>query len=156
MTGLEWLVALLVAGVVLVLAELVLPTHGVLGVLGVLCFLAAVGVCYSLSQWGAVLMLLALLAATPVAWSAAVRWWPYTFTGRRIFLPPVVSQPEPLPFQIGQEGIAVSDLRPMGECELGGRRVSARGEGPVIAAGTRVVVVSADGRTPLVRPVANA
>jgi len=142
---------LLLAGVFLLAAELFLPTHGLVGAMGALCLLAAVGYCFQYNQWLAVGLLLAIVIATPFAWSLAIRIWPKTPMGRRMILPTVQSTDEPLPFQIGQQGVTLSALRPMGECELDGKRLSACAEDGMIPAGTPVIVVSADGRMPLVR-----
>jgi membrane protein implicated in regulation of membrane protease activity len=154
MTSAGWLIFLLVAAALLLLAEFLLPAHGSLGAFGVLCLLAAVGLCYRINPWAAVALLLALVAVMPFAWSAAVRIWPRTPVGRRVLLPPVPDEEHPLEFQLGQVGVAISELRPMGECELGGQRVAARADAGIIAAGTRVIVVSADGRTAAVRALA--
>ena len=154
MTLVGWIILLVVAGLVLAAAELMLPAHGVLGALGVLCLLASVGVCFRVHQWAALALFLAMVAATPFAWSAAVRIWPKTPIGRRMVLQPVVNARQPLAFQIGQIGVSLSELKPMGECDFGGRRVEARCESGFIAAGARVVIVSADGRRATVREAA--
>jgi membrane-bound ClpP family serine protease len=148
-----WLILLLVAGAVLLLAELILPAHGVLGACGVVSMLCAVGVCFRLSPWASLGLLLAMLLATPFAWSAAVRIWPNTPIGRRVVLPRVEMERAPMAFQLGQKGVAVGDLKPMGECSFEGKRVDARAESGIIPAGTPVVVVSADGRMATVRAV---
>ncbi len=118
MTLIGWIIFLGVAGLLLLVAELILPAHGLLGALGVLCFLAAVGICFRLNQWFALALFLALVAATPVAWSAAVRIWPRTPVGRHIVLQPVEINRDPLPFRIGQTGYSLSELKPMGECDF--------------------------------------
>ena len=155
MTLLGWIILLMVSGIVLLVAELMLPSHGVLGALAVLCLLGSVGVCFRVNQWAALALFLAMIAATPFAWSAAVRIWPKTPIGRRMVLQPVENARQPLPFQIGQTGVSLSELKPMGECDFSGRRVEARCESGFIAAGVRVVIVSADGRRATVREVTN-
>jgi membrane-bound serine protease (ClpP class) len=60
---------------------------------------------------------------------------------------------EPLPVQIGEVGVAVSEMRPGGECEFAGRRLEAYSDHGIISAGTRVQVVSIDNRRPVVRAV---
>jgi membrane-bound ClpP family serine protease len=151
MTLVGWIILLVVAGLVLLAAELMLPSHGVLGALAVLCLLGSVGVCFRVSQWASLALFLAMVGATPFAWSAAVRIWPKTPVGRRMVLQPVENARPLLPFQIGQTGVSLSELKPMGECDFGGRRVEARCEAGFIEAGARVVVVSADGRRATVR-----
>ena len=79
--------------------------------------------------------------------------WPRTPMARKMMLPPVESRPDPLPFHMGQLGVAVSELKPMGVCEFDGRRVESVSESGVVAAGSRVKVMGADNRRPLVRVV---
>jgi membrane-bound ClpP family serine protease len=155
---LSWIIALLAIGLALIVAEIFLPAWGILGGLGAVALLAAVGVCYRLEPWMSLAMLLAMVALTPLVWRLALRIWPKTPIGRRLLLPEVENTAEPLPFQIGQEGTAISELKPMGECQFGARRVAARSRQGIIHPGTRVTVVSADGRTATVQeaPVSHA
>ncbi|MGA2497335.1 MAG: NfeD family protein [Tepidisphaeraceae bacterium] len=156
MTLAGWIILLIVAGAVLLVAELMLPSHGVFGALAVLCVLGSVGICFRVNPWAALWLFLVMVGATPFVWSAAVRIWPRTPLGRRMVLQPVENARQPLPFQIGQIGVALSELKPMGECDFGGRRVEVRCESGFVAAGARVVVVSADGRRATVREATGA
>lgn len=149
------LVALMLAiGATLLIGELVLPTHGVLGVLGAGTALAAVGLAGLQNPWAGVLLAVALGLATPFVWTAVVKIWPRTPVGRRLVLPPI-EQPLPQPpVRVGQVGIAVSALRPMGLCEFDdGTRVEATSEHEMIAPGTAVRVVALVNNRPTVRVV---
>jgi membrane-bound ClpP family serine protease len=150
----EWAIMLSIVGVVMFVAEFFLPTHGVLGVLGGVVLLAAVGVCFAINQYLGVTMLLGGTLLAPVVGAAMVRLWPRTWVGRKILLPEVDSRPEPLRFHIGEVGVAVSELRPMGICEFdGGRRLEAVSEHGIVAAGSRVKVMGTESRRPVVRVV---
>jgi hypothetical protein len=46
------------------------------------------------------------------------------------------------PLEVGNVGVAATDLRPTGRMDLGGRLVEVRSAGPYIARGTRVRVVN--------------
>jgi membrane-bound ClpP family serine protease len=154
MTPAEWAILLAVAGLVLLVAELYLPTYGVLGVIGAASLLGAVGFCFVIERYLGVAALLGGLLAAPFVTAAMLKLWPRTSMARKMTLPPVDSRPAPLPFQMGQVGVAVSELRPMGECEFDGRRVEALSEsGGIVPAGSRVKVMGADRRRPLVRVI---
>ena len=143
---------LLALGVFLLAAELLLPTHGLLGVVGVCSAVVGVVVLGMRNAWAAVLITAAMVLATPLVWTLAMKIWPRTPVGRRVMLPPVDTSPPPAPVTVGQTGVAVSALRPMGICEFdGGVRVEASSEHEVVEPGTRVKVVALVNNRPTVR-----
>jgi membrane-bound serine protease (ClpP class) len=146
------LVALLVgAGIVLMIGETLLPTHGLLAIAAVIALLAAVAVSARENVWAGVGMMLALAAATPLAWSAFVKLWPRTPVGRRMVLPEIQSDAPPPPVRVGQSGRAVSELRPMGTCDFDGTRVEAMSEHGIVPAGAAVRIVALVNNRPTVR-----
>ena len=149
---------LLAIGVILLIAELLLPTHGLLGIVGVGAALAAIVAAGMRNAWAAMFLTLALALATPLFWTLAVKIWPRTPVGRRIILPPVDSTAAPPPVTVGQSGVAISELRPMGICEFetaGGAgprvRVEAQSEHGIVEPGTTVRVVALVNNRPTVR-----
>lgn len=149
-------IAILLAavGLALIVAEVFLPTHGLVGLLGGGAIVAAVAVCFFINQWLGLALATTVVVAMPVAAGVWVKLWPKTPVGRRMFLPP---PPKGAPVQavvhVGDVGRTVSELRPMGTCEFGQQRVEARSEQGVVAPGRLVRVVAfADGH-PTVRPV---
>jgi membrane-bound serine protease (ClpP class) len=151
----EWAIVLFVVGVVLLVSDLALPSHGVLTGLGIASISAAIGVCFFVNTWLGFAMLLATVALAPLAVHWLVRYWPNTRSGRQLVLPGVESPPapRPLPVQIGQTGTAVSELRPAGVCEFDGLRVEATSDLGIINAGQAVKVVDIANRRPVVRGV---
>jgi membrane-bound ClpP family serine protease len=149
------IILLLGVGAILLIAELLLPTQGALGVLGGLAIVAAVVVAFRIDQWLGLGLLLAVVAASPFVATAAVRIWPHTPMGKRIVLSPPESRIAPAPIAVGQPGRAVSELRPTGEVEIeidGVRsRVEARSEHGIIRAGSRVRVAGIVEGMPVVR-----
>src|SRR5688572_25811931 len=128
-------------GVALLLGELLLPTHGLLGILGGGGIIAGIVACYMINFWLGTGVFLATTIATPFAGAAAVKIWPKTPIGRRVVLPPVVDvAPEPA-VRLGQTGVTVSELRPMGMCEFDSGRVEAISEHGMIDPGRAVKVV---------------
>jgi membrane-bound serine protease (ClpP class) len=151
----EWAIILFVVGVVLMVSDLAIPSHGVLTGLGIASVSGAIGVCFYINTWLGFAILLASLGLFPAAMHWVVRYWPKTRGGRQLVLPgpqPPLA-PRPLPVQIGQTGTAVSELRPGGVCEFEGDRVEVTSELGIINAGQSVTVVDIVNRKPVVRAV---
>ena len=163
MTPLGLILVLCALTLLLVAAEAVLPTHGLLGLLGMTCAAAAVGVCFYVNRWLGLGVLLTSRIAAPVLAGAFLNLWPRTPLGRRIFLPPTTTVPVPPPVYIGQVGVTRAALRPGGEVEFvrdaptpPGElvRVEAISEFGLIPPGTQVKVVALIEGKPRVRPLA--
>lgn len=149
------LVALLLAiGAILLIAELLLPTHGLLGLAGVGSALFAVFFAARLNPWAGLALMVVLALSTPLLFTLAVKTWPNTYIGRRIFLPPVEADTPESPVRVGQVGLTVSELRPMGVCEFDGQRMEAISELGIVAPGTQVRVIALANNRPTVRVVA--
>jgi membrane-bound ClpP family serine protease len=152
MEGYSLVTLLMVIGVALLVAEMLLPSHGILGVGAAGCILGAIVVAMRQSAWAGLILLLAVTAMMPFAWVAFVKIWPKTPIGRRIVLPPVENQPSPPLVRVGQSGMTMSELRPMGMCEFdGGVRVEAHSEHGIVPPGTPVTVVALVNNRPTVR-----
>jgi membrane-bound serine protease (ClpP class) len=160
MDALPLAILLFAAGLVLLLVEFVLPAHGVIGLVGAGAIVAGVGAVSYINQWVGLGLAAALAAGTPFAIALWMKVWPHTPMGRRLILPP----PPPStadarphvqavgPVRVGLTGVAVSELRPGGTCEIAGERVGARAELGVIPRGTTVRVIAISDGHPVVRP----
>jgi membrane-bound serine protease (ClpP class) len=153
MSPVTWSILLFVSGIVVLLAELLLPTHGLLGVIGAGMVIGSVCMTFFVNQWAGVVSLLILAAAAPFVCMWIVKIWPKTFVGRRLVLTSPPDKPQTLVVQIGQLGATLSELRPMGMCEFSGQRVEASSEFGTIPPGTQVKVVSLVDRRPIVRRI---
>jgi membrane-bound ClpP family serine protease len=144
---------LFASGLVFLAAELLLPTHGLLGLIGAGGIIAALVVCFVIDLWLGLGVFLATLVATPFAGSYAVRLWPRTPLGRRLVLQPIPpSSPAPT-VAIGQSGVTTSELRPGGVCDFGPQRLEVFSEQGMIPAGAAVRVVAIQDNRPIVRAV---
>lgn len=160
-----WGVVLIAAGLLLVFAELFLPTGGLLGIIAVGCAIAGVVCMFQVStMWGAVsLLVVAVLAPMTIAF--ALKIWPSTPMGRRILGVPDdeelekqrVAQEEQRKTReaiIGAEGKVLVDLRPIGVIEVNGKRYDAMSEIAFCPAGSRIKVTGIGSGDELrVRPV---
>lgn len=153
MSELAVIIILFVGGLMVLTAELFLPSHGILTVVGVGLLVA--GVARTFMVYGEVagaVSVAANLVLLPVLVMGAVKFWPKTPIGRRVAPPnPVVrasdtSIPvEELSSLIGYTGRSVSPLRPVGVCDFGGRRVSCVSQMGMIDAGVEVRAVGLSG-----------
>ncbi len=151
-----WAVVFAGIGIALFVAEVLLPSHGILGVLGVVGVIAGIVCCYMISVVLGTVVLIATACATPFAWIAFVKLWPHTPIGKRVVLPRIVSNVERSPVLVGQRGVTVSELRPMGMCEFDlatGRaeRLEAISEHGMIEPGKKIAVVDVANNRPVVR-----
>lgn len=153
----ELAIILFVIGAALIVADLVLPSHGILSITGLLGILGGVVVCFVIGPWTGSAALGGTLAAGPLAWMWFVRVWPTTRMGRKMVLPGPATVPLlPLDVQIGQQGTCISELRPAGLCEFNGRRLEVVSQLGMVPAGTRVIVVELVNRRPVVRAAPGA
>lgn len=151
MTLVSIAILLLVAAAALCILEILLPAHGVIGGIGAAALVAGVAVCFYLNQWLGLLMAAGLVVATPFAINIWMKLWPKSPIGRRLFLPHTPSTMPPSLVSLGQAGVTVSELRPMGLGEFGGTRVEVRSEFGMIPPGHSVRIVAFDNGRPVVR-----
>jgi len=134
------------AGALVLIAELFIPSHGVLTFVGIALLVAGIVQTfrYGGEKAGAV-SVIACLVVLPVFAVVAIKVWPRTWVGRRIAPPNPVLTPrdssvpvEEISRYIGQTGRSLSTLRPVGICEFNGRRVSCVSEFGMLDAGVPV------------------
>jgi membrane-bound serine protease (ClpP class) len=151
--------------VALAVEAFVLPGFGVAGVLG----LAAVAAAMVLAMMGAaptagdVAQALAILTASLVITAAVIYAWlrhiPNSDRWGGLFLRGGMAQSEgyisapPRADLVGQEGVAVTDLRPAGTAAIAGERVDVVTEGEFVAQGSPVRVLRSEGYRHVVRGV---
>src|SRR3972149_2988848 len=120
------------AGALILIAELFIPSHGVLTFVGIALLVAGIVQTFRYGgEKAGTISVIVCLVVLPVFAVVAVKLWPRTWVGRRIAPPnPVVSMRdtsvpvEEISRYIGQTGRSLSTLRPVGICEFQGRRVS--------------------------------
>lgn len=156
MDSVAWIAIFFALGLILFAAELFLPTHGLLGILGAAAVVAGVIGCFYVNQYAGLAAVLATAILAPLGTGLMVRMWPKTPVGRRMTLQPVESRLQPPLIRLGAEGVALSELRPMGVCQFGDERVEVRSDLGMIAPGTRVRVVNIDAGRLIVRKAKGA
>jgi membrane-bound serine protease (ClpP class) len=150
---------LIALGLILLAAELVLPTSGMLFLGSTLCLLAGVVMTfyYGDASTGAV-TLLCVFVAVPVLLTLGMYYWPRTPMGRRLILPDQDATIAQMPVHLeleqlrGRYGKASSDLRPSGVVDFDGKRIDVITEGMMVAAGGWVRCVDVRAGKVVVRP----
>ncbi len=144
MSPLSWYIAMLAAGLLLIIAEVFIP-GGVAGVIGGLAMLAAMGVglAYFPPPWGFI-SAISIVVFGGIALLLWVQLFPRSRTGKRIALHTdgaAFKSAAPEPGLVGAAGEAVTALRPAGIALIGGKRYDVLAEGGEwIAAGAAVRV----------------
>jgi len=158
-----WVVFLLALGVLFAVAEIFIPSGGLLTVLAILCFLGGIVTGFFVSTTAGIVTLLATVLLTPVLLYVLMRVWPHTPVAKRAILSGPLSrgtvgdlthrQPGEL---VGLEGAAKTLLRPAGKMVLDddGRTIDCVTEGEYVQPGTRVRILAEHGARVVVRSVA--
>jgi len=149
-------ILLLVIGFILVGVEMVIPGFGAPGIIGGACLLGGIfctadDVEQGLTITVVVVIVLAVMFAVILT----------LFHMKRI-KPPIVLQEEmkaekgylsasDLEYLVGKEGIASTDLRPAGKCDIDGVEFDVRSEGRYIAKGSKIRIVRVQGNTLIIK-----
>lgn len=155
-----WAVVAFGLAILLVVVEAFMPSGGIIGVLAGVCAIVGIVLFFRFdTMWGLVSMALTLLAL-PFLLMGLLWVWPNTPIGRALTLddePTSAGSDAPgadaPAVSVGQEGTALTDLRPVGACRLSGRRLDCISHAGVIPSGTAVRVIAVEGTTVKVKPV---
>ena len=150
-------ILIILAGLGLILIEVYLiPGFNVVGVVGFLVILFGVG--YSYNEHGMVGGTLFMIGALALTGGAFVWMWKSGAWDRFILATNLRSDERLIAREsadraqyLGQQGVAITPLRPTGIVEIGGRRIEVMTEGEFIAAGSLVSIVAMDRRQFYVR-----
>ena len=158
MSTLAWPILLLGFGLILLVAEVFIPSGGAIGLLAIGCLAVSLWQAFQQSFSLGLQFLLADFLLLPLALAFAVHFWPRTPLARGVFLrPPTAEEMEVahaegrLDHMVGQFGRALTPLRPSGVVSLDGRRLDGLSEGVLIPEGALVQVVRVRSRTLVVR-----
>jgi len=151
----EWTVIALLylAGLLIFTAEIFIPSHGVLTVVGLGFLAAAIAKTFSVGgREAGTISVLVCLVVLPAFAVTAIKLWPKTPVGRRVAPPnPIVTAADSsvpaveLAALVGRTGRALTTLRPVGTCDFGGRRVSCVSQMGLIDAGAAVEAIGVSG-----------
>ena len=148
MSTLGWPLLLLAFGLILLVAEVFIPSGGMIGVIAGFCLVYSLWLAFRQSYTLGLRFLTADVFLLPMALALAMYLWPKTPFARRVFLRPpgpeeieVSHSPHRLDHLVGQIGRALTPLRPSGLVEFDGRRLDGISEDGLIAPGILVQAV---------------
>jgi membrane-bound ClpP family serine protease len=152
-------VAMLLLAIALVVAELVVPSHGLLAILAAIAAIISVFMAAKVSIGLGLFFGTFIFIATPFFFYWAIRLYPQTPVGKRIMLQEpadnqaFTAESARLAQLVGQQGTALTVLRPAGSIDIGGNRINAQSEADVIDPGTPVQVIRVSGLKVFVKPI---
>ena len=120
MSPLALILILVAAGVVLIVADVILPSGGLLTVVGAGALLTANIICFTIDRWLGLGVLFAGVAAAPFVATGLVAAWKRTPIGKQMILDYSESAPPREVVRVGLTGRSLTALRPMGECVFAG------------------------------------
>jgi membrane-bound ClpP family serine protease len=148
MSTLAWPLLLLAFALILLIAEVFIPSGGMIGLLAAFCLIWSLWLAFRESYSLGLKFLAADFLLLPLAFSLALYLWPKTPMAKRVFLRPpapeeieVSHAPHRLDHLVGQIGRALTTLRPSGLVDFDGRRLDGLSEDGLIAPGTLVRAV---------------
>ncbi len=152
---------LVVIGLVLMAAEVFLPTGGILFVLAIGALIVGIAMSFYGNTTQGMITLLAVFILIPVVAPVLLHLMPRTRMGKRFFLTAheddasVAAMPVNLELEQlrGRYGKTVSSLRPSGITQFDGRRVDTISEGEMIAPGQWVRCIDVKAGRVIVRQV---
>ncbi|MCP4250069.1 MAG: hypothetical protein GY778_23755 [bacterium] len=167
-----WAIAILLflAGVVLGIAEIFIPSAGILVIMSLASFIGAIVFAFEHSPYWGIIFVLAAPVVMVVAVIKGFKIFPKTPFGRRMILarPDEASEAEAVDSAghesrsaeasqdgqlVGSEGTARTELRPSGSAEIAGRRYNVVTEGDFLGEGAKVRVIAVRGNHIVVEEV---
>ena len=152
---------LVIIGLVLMAAEVFLPTGGILFVLAIGALIVGIAMSFYSNTTHGMITLLAVFILIPVLGPVLLHIMPRTTMGKRLFLTAheddasVAAMPVNLELEQlrGRYGKTVSSLRPSGVTQFDGRRVDTISEGDMIGPGQWVRCIDVKAGRVIVRQV---
>lgn len=145
---------------VLILAEIFIPSGGLISICAMACLIGGVMIFFNRSMAVGMAGVGVAIVMIPSAVIFAYKIFPKTRFGKSVTLMPserkigdaIPDSPE-LKEMVGAEGVVVTPLRPVGMCEFEGHRVECVAESGYVENEKRVKVIHVDGSQLTVRVV---
>ncbi|HNY81011.1 MAG TPA: NfeD family protein [Sedimentisphaerales bacterium] len=151
-------VFLYVACAALIVAEVFLPSGGLLSICALACVVGGVAIFFRISSTAGWLGVVVAVVMIPLLLVGAYRLLPKTRFGRNVILSgPVRERGDAIPDTaellklLGQVGHVLTPLRPVGTCDFSGRRVECVAEAGYVQKGATVKVIRVEGTQLTVR-----
>jgi membrane-bound serine protease (ClpP class) len=149
-------VCLLIAGLILIVAEMFLPGM-VVGSIGAICLVVSVALCYSAQGplFGTI-YLIGVIVASVVVVGLGLKYFPRTAYGQKMVLTSHskdADESDWLKSLKGKRGVAHTMLRPAGTAMIEGKRIDVVTEGMMVSKDSAIEVIAVEGNRVVVRQV---
>jgi len=149
---------LYLACAILIVAEVFIPSGGLISVLAVVCVIGGVIACFHINAFVGFLGIIAAMIMIPGALYLTYKFLPKTRFGKNVTLEPPLRQdgdavPDTLNLKemIGETGIVISPLRPEGMCNFSGQRLECVAENGYVDKNKKVKVIKIESTQVTVR-----
>ena len=160
-----WLVFavfLFLASAALLVAEVFVPSGGLLSVCSFACLTGGIVIFFNFSTVAGWIGIVVAILMIPTVLILAYRMFPKTRFGKAVTLMPperelgdAIPDTEAIKELLGKSGLVLSDLRPVGMCDFDGRRVECVAETGYIEKDSKVTVIRVEGTQLTVRMIEN-
>ncbi|WP_201003744.1 NfeD family protein [Paenibacillus glycanilyticus] len=151
-------VVLFIVGIALLLIEVFVPSWGILGILGSASLIVGVLTAASNPMTAFISLVIALVAAAVILYFVVRKYKDRGIWNKFILREKLTTEQGYLSAEtkedlLGQEGIAITPLRPAGTIQIGDNRIDVVTSGEFIASGKTVKVIKTEGTWVVVREV---
>ncbi|MHC5060182.1 MAG: NfeD family protein [Planctomycetota bacterium] len=160
-----WLVFavfLFFASAALLVAEVFVPSGGLLSICSLACLAGGIVIFFNFSTMAGWVGIVVAILMIPTVLILAYKMFPKTRFGKAVTLtPPERERGDAIPDTgaikelLGKSGLVLSDLRPVGMCDFDGRRVECVAETGYIEKDKKVTVIRVEGTQLTVRMAEN-
>jgi len=145
---------------VLLIAEVFIPSGGLIGIMALACLIGGVTIFFNHSIVAGWIGIITAVVMIPSILISAYKTLPKTKFGKSVILaPPQRQQGDAIPDTpqlknlIGTVGVVTTPLRPVGMCDFSGQRVECVAESGYVDKGQTVKVIGVEGTQVMVRMV---
>lgn len=155
---LSFAVFLYIVCAVLLVAEIFIPSFGLLTILAISCAIGSGVIFFSFGTWSGVIGIAIGFIIIPVIWIIAYKLFPQTRLGKEIILQDItgtrgrgIPDNDKLQEMLGKKGVVITPLRPVGMCDFQGHRLECVAETGYVEKDKQVEVIEVEGTQITVR-----
>jgi len=144
----------------LIIAEVFVPSGGLISIVALLCLGVGVGIFFKQSTTAGIIGIVVAIIMIPSVVIFAYKMFPQTRFGRAVLLAPphreagdAVRDTDDLKGLLGAEGVVLTPLRPVGTCDFAGKRYECVAESGFVEKDKTVKVIHVEGTQLTVRVV---
>jgi membrane-bound ClpP family serine protease len=144
----------------LIVAEVFIPSGGLITICAIGCLAGGVAIFFSRSSTAGWVGVLIAIVMIPSLLVGAYKIFPHTRFGKRVLLTPpqqtqgtAIPDTEELKGLLGMTGTVITTMRPVGMCDFSGRRLECVAEGGYVQRGKQVKVIRVESTQVTVRMI---